>query len=59
MRKFRSGKKTLKITEKVTNTPQYSILLNKIQSLMTGRIKPLLVALDGRSGVGNQLFPGN
>jgi uridine kinase len=38
--------------EKITNTPQYSILFNKIQSLMAGRVKPLLVALDGRSGVG-------
>jgi uridine kinase len=31
---------------------QYSYLLDKIQSLTAGRKKPLLVALDGRSGVG-------
>ncbi len=38
--------------EKVSNIPQYSALINKIRSLMAERIKPLLVALDGRSGVG-------
>ena len=38
--------------EKVKNIPQYSALINKIRSLNVGRIKPLLVALDGRSGVG-------
>lgn len=36
----------------MTDMPQYTQLLQKIRSLMAGRAKPLLVALDGRSGVG-------
>lgn len=38
--------------KKVTNIPQYTYLLGKIRSLTAGRKKPLLIALDGRSGVG-------
>lgn len=38
--------------KQVTNMPQYIALVGKIRSLMTRRTKPLLVALDGRSGVG-------
>jgi uridine kinase len=44
--------KNLKNVEKVTNLSQYSTLMGKIRFLMVGRVKPLLVALDGRSGVG-------
>lgn len=38
--------------KKVTDLPQYAYLVEKIRSLMAGRTKPFLVALDGRSGVG-------
>jgi uridine kinase len=38
--------------EKITDMPQYAELIDKIRSLMSGRTKPLLIALDGRSGVG-------
>lgn len=34
------------------NIPQSTYLIDKIRSLTAGRKKPLLVALDGRSGVG-------
>lgn len=36
----------------LTDTPEYTRLIEKIRSLKAGRTKPLLVALDGRSGVG-------
>lgn len=38
--------------KQVTNMPQYIALVDKIRSLTTGRTKPFLVAIDGRSGVG-------
>ncbi len=37
---------------KVKDISQYSKLLERIHSMMIGRKSPLLVALDGRSGVG-------
>jgi pantothenate kinase-related protein Tda10 len=36
----------------VTEMPQYSYLVDKIRSLKAEHKRPLLVALDGRSGVG-------
>lgn len=38
--------------EKVADTPDFRSLVEKILTLKAGRTKPLLVALDGRSGVG-------
>ena len=36
----------------ITEKPWYARLIDKIHSLMAGRTKPLLIAFDGRSGVG-------
>ena len=48
----------LRFQDEVSKIPQYVELRERIQLLLSERTKPLLVALDGRSGVGKSTWAG-